>query len=102
MLFTADLKAFSERLGVGAKVEKVEVEDVKGDAEESEVVEEADGVVVVKRENGDEVGEEAKGVETVVVKRGIKREHEGSDGTKVLSIEQEARTIRRTKRNRKA
>ncbi|KAK5108841.1 hypothetical protein LTR62_007731 [Meristemomyces frigidus] len=79
VLFTADLRAFSERL-VG-KVEKKEEE------------------VVVKREEGEEVEEVVEKV-VKMVERGIKREHEDGE-TKVLEVEEKKKTVRKSKRRRK-
>lgn len=84
VLFTADLKAFSERL-----VKKVEVIEKK---EEEEEEEDGDGVAV-KKEEGEETV--VAKVEKIVKKR-IKREDE--DGEKdLLAIEG---TVRRSKRAR--
>ncbi|KAK3666160.1 8-oxoguanine glycosylase ogg1 [Elasticomyces elasticus] len=77
VLFTADLRAFSERLV--AKVEKKE-EDV-----------------VVKLEDGAEVEESVVKVEKVLEK-GIKRERD-EDESKVLDVEE--KVVRKTKRKRK-
>ncbi|KAK5135375.1 hypothetical protein LTR08_005317 [Meristemomyces frigidus] len=102
VLFTADLKAFSERLVV-AKVEKKEEvldEDAKGGAEvaqEDEKVEKAEEAVEVKTEAGAELENGVKTVETIM-KKGIKREHE-DDESKAVPVEE--KTVRRTKRNRK-
>lgn len=85
VLFTADLKAFSERL-----VKKVEVIEKKEEQEEEE--EDGDGVAV-KKEEGEETV--VAKVEKIVKKR-IKREDE--DGEKdLLAIEG---TVRRSKRAR--
>ena len=78
MLFTADLRAFSERLV--AKVEKVE-----------EAVE-------VKKEEGDEVEVDVTKTQKVL-ERGIKREADEGE-SKVLEVEE--KVVRRTKRRRKA
>ncbi|KAK4550278.1 hypothetical protein LTR36_003245 [Oleoguttula mirabilis] len=81
VLFTADLRAFSERLV--AKVEKVE-----------------EGVVIgVKMEGGDEGEQDVVKVEEVV-ERGIKREAEEEGESKVLEVEE--KVVRKTKRRRKA
>lgn len=77
VLFTADLKAFSERLLVKKEVVKEEVVVKKEEADE-EVVED----VLVKKEK--------------VAKRAIKRERVEED-TKVLEVEQ---TVSRSKRRR--
>ncbi|KAK5698292.1 8-oxoguanine glycosylase ogg1 [Elasticomyces elasticus] len=77
VLFTADLRAFSERLV--AKVEKKE-EDV-----------------VVKLEDGAEVEESVVKVEKVLEK-GIKRERD-EDESKVFEVEE--KVVRKTKRKRK-
>lgn len=76
VLFTADLRAFSERLV--AKVEKKE-EDV-----------------VVKKEEGGEVVQEVVKTEKVV-KKAIKREHE-DDESKRLSISETIKTRKRRRR----
>lgn len=78
VLFTADLKAFSERL-VAKKEEKIEE-------------------VEVKKEEGAEVEVDVSKVEKVVQK-GIKRESEEGEG-KVLEVEE--KVVRKTKRRRKA
>ncbi|KAK5124295.1 hypothetical protein LTR85_001998 [Meristemomyces frigidus] len=78
VLFTADLRAFSERLV--AKVEKEEKE------------------VEVKTEGGDEVELDVVHVEKVV-ERGIKREAEEGE-SKVQEVEETV--VRKTKRRRKA
>ena len=77
VLFTADLRAFSERLI--AKVEKKE------------------DVIEVKKEDEDEVVQDVTKVEKVVEK-GIKREAE-DDEKQVLEVEE--KVVRRTKRKRK-
>lgn len=77
VLFTADLRAFSERLV--AKVEKKEEE------------------VEVKTEAGAEVEEDVTKVEKIV-ERGIKREMEEGE-SKVLEVEE--KVVRKTKRRRK-
>ncbi|KAM0724228.1 hypothetical protein Q7P37_000110 [Cladosporium fusiforme] len=85
VLFTADLRAFSERLV--AKVEK---------KEEEEVVKKEEGDVVVKKEEDEEEKPVVKKEEKILEKR-IKREDE--DGAKdILTIEG---TVRRSKRARK-
>lgn len=77
VLFTADLRAFSERLT--AKVEKKEEE------------------VEIKTEAGAEVEKEVTKVEKIV-QRGIKREPDEGE-SKVLEVEE--KVVRRTKRRRK-
>ena len=79
VLFTADLKVFSERFV--AKVEK-KVEEVE-----------------VKTEAGAEKVEEDVRREEKVVEKGVKREHEEGE-SKVLEVEE--KVVRRTKTRRKA
>lgn len=83
MLFTADLRAFAERLLVKSEVK-----------EETEIKTE-----VIKTEEGEEVATEIAEKTTTVLKKGIKREAE-EDEKSLTEIKETI--VKKTKRRRKA